>query len=61
MLTGQRRVVQNFPSLRSCPLPITVEALPTDTLVSGQLYLRPPSENRFTQLPYKLSLRADDN
>ena len=31
-----------------------VEAV-TDTLVSGQLYLRPSSQNpRFTQLPYKL-------
>ena len=32
----------------------TVEAV-TETLVSGQLYLRPSSQNsRFTQLPYKI-------
>ena len=33
--------------LRSYPedFATTVKALPTDTLISGQLYLRPPSQN----------------
>ena len=44
-----RNVNENFKNckLRSYPegFANTVKALPTDTLISGQLYLRPPSQN----------------
>ena len=33
-----------------------VEALVTDTLVSRQLYLRPPSQKQRFELPYKLCI-----
>ena len=36
----------------------TVEVLVTDTLVTGKLYFRPPSQNavQFSQIPYKLCI-----